>query len=493
MARVMLINPPWRIHKKLADFDVHFPIGLLNIAAMVKDICQVRIFDSLVNDFEIIEKGDYALYGATFAKIKANIRGFNPDIVGISVPFYTQAPNAVALSRLCKEVNPRITVVFGGADPSVRFEQYIKDESCDFCVSGEGEKAFREFVKGYPSLSVLRSIEGLAYKIDDKIEFKPRKPMDNLDEIPFPAYELINIKDYLNHPYLYRNRSRIHKNSITMITSRGCPLNCIFCSIKLHMGSEYRAHSAEYVIRHLRYCIDKLGITNFHFEDDNISLDNKRFIRILNGILENKLNIRWDLPNGVRIDSLDYDILKKMKQAGCRELFLAVESGNQGVLNNVIRKGTSLDYCLIIAQYCRKLRMKANAFYVIGFPKETIDNIRETFSFALRLLRHCDVIPIILYSVPLPGTELYDICLKEGYITKDFFKNNLYAENKIHGEPCFSTKDFTREEIINEVNRFRARLTRELILYFLRHPFFSLRRIVNKPRLMKRFLIFTKH
>ena len=144
------------------------------------------------------------------------------------------------------------------------------------------------------------------------------------------------------------------------------------------MGQKYRVHSPEYVVKLLRLCVDKYGISNFHFEDDNLTWDKKRFERILDLIIEENLQIKWDTPNGVRVDSLDYNLLKKMKQSGCIHLALAIESGNQRVLDEVIHKRLNLENVIEIAKYCKELKISAHAFYVIGFPGETINEIKDT-------------------------------------------------------------------------------------------------------------------
>ena len=234
----MLINPPVRLYDPSMEFATYLPTGLLSVAAMVKDICELRIFDCLITDFEIKKIGDFALYGTPFEKVKTAIEGFNPDIIGISAPFSTQSENAKAIARICKEVNPGTIVLFGGPDASVRYELLLKEGFCDFCAVGEGEKTFFEFVKNFNSKSPLEGIEGLAYKVEDEILYKPRRFMENLDELPFPAYDLIDMNVYLKNKYLYGSRSYL-KNSVAIITSRGCPFNCVFCSIKLHMGKIY--------------------------------------------------------------------------------------------------------------------------------------------------------------------------------------------------------------------------------------------------------------
>lgn len=489
MKKVLLINPPQKTFKNSRTFEVHFPIALLYLAAMVKEICDIKIYDCLVDDFEIRRERQFTFYGAPFERVREVIREFKPNIVGITCCFFTQVGATVKISRMCKEIDPNIITILGGPEISIKYSKFLNDNVCDYCVIGEGENTFFEFVNLYPSVSDIKNIEGIAFKEKDSMQFKPRKFIANLDDIPFPAYDVINIKNYLKHPDLYRVRSRICKNSITMITSRGCPFNCIFCSINLHMGRKYRAHSHEYVLNHLKYCKQKLGISNFHFEDDNLSFDKQRFNNILDGVIKEGINIKWDAPNGIRIDTLNHDTLVKMKQSGCYELMLSIESGNQRVLREVIRKETKLDYIIEITRLCKQFGIKMGAFFVIGFPGETKDEILDTFKLSLELLKKYEVLPALLFAIPMVGTDLYYICKKEGYIEKDIDDDEYCAGvNMIFGDPWFSTSNFTKEELKSMTKEFLPKLTRELTKYSLKHPVYSLRQIIATPRLVKEFL-----
>jgi len=488
MIKVMLINPPQTYFSQSAGFSVYFPLSLLSVATVIKDICKVKIFDCLVTDFEVKKIKDFTLFGTPIEKIKSAIEDFNPDITGISIPFSAQLENAVIVSRICKEINPEMTVVFGGPHASVGYKSLLKEGLCDFCVVGEGEKTFFELVKKTNSKSSLKGIEGLASKGGDNICYKPRKFIEDLDELPLPAYELINVEDYLKSPYLYINRSRIHKNSISIITSRGCPYNCVFCSIRLHMGQKFRYHSPGYVIQHLKFLIERYGITNFHFEDDNISFNRARFEQILDEIIDKGLKIRWDTPNGVRADTLNFDLLKKIKRSGCKELTIAIESGNQHVLDYIIKKKTSLDKMLNVVKYCKELRIKISAFYVIGFPGETIKNMKETINLALKLFRSYDVIPCLYVATPLYGTELYDICIEKDIIKENMTGKDFSTATQIYGEPMIYTEDFSKDDIKNLLHCYKGGYKKELIIYYIKHPFHALEIVRNKPALIKRFL-----
>ena len=442
---------------------LHFPLGLMYIAAMVRNVCHVEIFDCLASNFKT-KKDNLIYYGTPPNEIRKKIEEKKPDVVGISVQSTAQYKNAELVAIVCKEVNPKIITVFGGPDPSVRFKAILENQYCDYCVVGEGEETFYELIKSLSSHLPLENIKGLAYNREGIIHFEPRIFTVNLDEFPFPAFDLIDMYKYLHSKNLYRSRSEICENSISVITSRGCPNRCVFCSIRLHMGQRYRAHSPEYVIKLLKLCIDKYGITNFHFEDDNLTCDKQRFETILDRIIEENLQIRWDTPNGVRADTLNYNILKKMKQSGCTKITFAIESGNQRVLDHVIKKQTKLDYVVKMVKYCKELKISANSFYVIGFPGETINEMKDTINLAIKLYREYDLYPLMMVAAPLYGTELYEICIRDKLIKGDPTSDELLTAIPITGNPMISTPEFSQKDVKRLINEFTRKLLTQQLL-----------------------------
>ena len=469
MLKVLLINPPQTYFKGSSGVNKYFPIGLMYIAAMIRDVCHVEIFDCLIADFET-KKNNLISYGTPPEEIRKTIEEKKPDVVGISIPFTSQYKNAELVALICKEVNPKIITVFGGPDPSVRFKSILENQYCDYCVVGEGEQTFYELIKSFSFDLPLENINGLAYKRDGVVHYKPRIFPIDLDEFPFPAFDLIDMDKYLKNKYLYRNRGFTGENSISVTTSRGCPYNCVFCSIRLHMGQKYRTHSSEYIIKLLHLCIDKYGITNFHFEDDNLSFDRRRFETILNSIIEENIQIKWDTPNGLRVDTLNYNILKKMKQSGCVRVNLAIESGNQRVLDEVIHKKSNLKNVIEIVKYCKELKIPANAFYVIGFPGETIKEMKDTINLAIKLYRDYDLFPLMLVATPLYGTELYEICMRDKLIKGEPTPEELAIATQTMGNPMISTPDFSQKDVKRVINEYTRKLLKQQLLYLVNHP-----------------------
>ena len=232
-----------------------------------------------------------------------------------------------------------------------------------------------------------------------------------------------------------------------MVTSRGCPFNCCFCAVHLHMGQGFRAHSAQYVLNHIQHVVDKYKVKNIFFEDDNLTLDLKRFEAICDGIIERKIKIGWETPNGVRADCLSVNLLRKMKQSGCKSVFVGVESGDQQILDKIICKSLDLNRVVEFAKNAKEIGLKTGAFYIIGFPGETKENMQHTVNFALGLKRDYDVGMHLFMATPSYGTRLYEDCKAKGYIDVNLAWNAFAQARQPKGMPLITTSDFAPEEL----------------------------------------------
>lgn len=470
--KVLLIDPPVTNLRTFIDPSIYIPIGLLYIAGAIRDISEVRILDC-----SLISSGNKANTQSSFTKqytqlIRKEVANFKPDIIGITILAMPRYRDAVITSKICKEVKKDTVVIFGGPDPSVRYSEMLDQKQCDYCVVGEGEFTMKELILAIKTNTTTLDIPGLAQINNEKLYFKPRNLIEDLDCLPLPAYDLINLKHYLNNNKLYQNRSIIPTNSISVITSRGCPFGCSFCSISIHMGNRYRSHSAEYVYKHLLMLSKTYNIKNIHFEDDNISLNKERFTLILEKIIKNNLPVNWDTPNGIRADTLDERLLKKMKKAGCKQITVAIESGSQRVLDNIIRKKTDLHYVINIAKIAKKTGLNPKAFYVIGFPEESKKEIKATLKLAINLFRNPGVIPILAIAIPLIGTPLFQECLEKKYINQDSVSERFLSEALLDQEPVIQTEDFSHHDISTLVNQYEKEFKRGKIFFGLKNPMY---------------------
>ena len=201
-----------------------------------------------------------------------------------------------------------------------------------------------------------------------------------------------------------------------MITSRGCPNRCVFCVIHKMCGGFWRARSPKNVVDEIELLFEKYGVKEIHFVDDNLTLDKHRMEEICDEILHRGLDISWATTNGVHVNTLDEALLRKMKKAGCYSLCIGIESGNPYVLNQLIKKGISLEKVSEVVKSTKRVGMDVNGFFVLGFPGETRKTIEDTIQFAKSLDLDGAYFSI---ATPYPGTELYDQCTSKGYIMND--------------------------------------------------------------------------
>ena len=174
----------------------------------------------------------------------------------------------------------------GGPHVTLVPKEFLEEaKNVDIAVIGEGEYTMLEIAQAFEGKKQLSQIQGIAYRQNGKVVVNPSRPLiENLDELPYPAYDLVDMEQYLSPKKIgYRS---FQDRAISMITSRGCPFNCCFCAVHLHMGQKFRAHSAEYVLDHIQYVVDKFKVKNIFFEDDNLTLDIKRFEAICDGIID---------------------------------------------------------------------------------------------------------------------------------------------------------------------------------------------------------------
>src|SRR3989337_31277 len=446
--KVLLINPPQTFYPGSEPPAGNLPLGLLYIAAVLEKAgYNVEILDAFMSDSVFRKIGDTINVGMPYGQIKEEIKKRKPDIVGIANPFTCQVANAIKVGNIVKEINPHILTVVGGPHVTAVPVEFLQEaKNVDIAVIGEGEYTMLDVVSFCEGHKKINEVQGIAYRKDESIALNsPRPFIKNLDELPYPAYHLVDMEQYLN-PKKIEYRS-FKDRAISMITSRGCPFNCSFCSVHLHMGKMFRAHSVDYIVNHIEHVVNKYRVKNIFFEDDNLTLDLKRFEAICDKIIEKSIKFNWETPNGIRPDYLTLSLLKKMKKSGCQSLFFGIESGDQCVLDNVIDKRLNLKEVVKVAKMCKDIGLKTAAFYIIGFPGEKKENMLKTVELALRLKRDFDV-GMLLHVAPRSlGTRLFKECTEKGYIQENLTSRAFAEVRQTRGMPLIRTEDFAPIEV----------------------------------------------
>ena len=487
--KVLLINPPQTFYPGSEPPAGNLPLGLLYIAAVLdKAGYKTEILDAFITDSLFRKIGDIIEVGMYHGRIAEEIRRKKPDIVGITNPFTSQVENAIRVANIVKAIDPNILTVIGGPHVSAVPIEFLEEaKNVDIAVIGEGEYTMLDIVRFFEGYKKINEVQGIAYRKDETVALNsPRPFIKNLDDLPYPAYHLVEMEQYLN-PEKIEYRS-FKDRAISMITSRGCPLNCSFCAVHLHMGKMFRAHSVNYVIDHIDHVVNKYRVRNIFFEDDNLTLDLKRFEAICDKIIEKNIKINWETPNGIRADYLTLNLLKKMKKSGCQSVFFGIESGDQFVLDNIIDKCLKLKDIIKVAKMCKKIGLKTGAFYIIGFPGEKKENMMKTVELALRLKREFDVGMHLFIATPSYGTRLYEECKKKGYVQENLTPRAFAEVRQPHGMPLIKTEDFTPIELKEIASRAIKTYKRLSLINYIKYPRKTLKTALSQPKIIMKFI-----
>jgi anaerobic magnesium-protoporphyrin IX monomethyl ester cyclase len=470
--RVCLINPPRIQPKAWGKPSVFPPISLAYVAAVLEKKHKVSIIDAPTEGWKNLQELDDTKYcvGLSAQTIAERIWKFNPEVIVIEIPFSGWSKTAFEVASTAKTVNKDITVVLIGLHPSARPEDCLSNSDVDFVVVGEPENTVFELINALElGRQDFKEIDGLGFRINDKpFLTSKRTVIDELDSLPFPSRHLLPMKVYYEVVRQNPLRGEISKPWTTVITSRGCPYNCVFCSNCIVWGKKWRARSPKNVVDELEYLVKTYGIKQIDFSDDNMTLDKKRMADICDLIIERGLMVEWFTPNGIRADTLDEPLLRKMKTAGCKKIRIAPESGVQRIVDEVIGKNLDLKSVEQAVVACKKVGVKVGCFFVIGLIGETKADIEETIRFAYKLKRLGADSFIFSIAMPLYGTAFYEQAKQSGFLREGFCDYALAATEPLIETPEFSADDL--RELCARANLVNPKFTRYKILRAIRNP-----------------------
>jgi len=401
--KVLLVHPPSKFILREKLGITALPLGLAYLASFLeKDNHEVRIIDCPILKYRIED-------------VKNEIEKFLPEVVGITATT-SNIYDAYSVAGISKEVNPKIKVVVGGPHVTFTAKQTLKEcPFIDIVVRGEGEETFRELVSYLESsggnTSSLKKVKGITFKDKNTIiETEPRPFIKNLDTIPFPAYHLLPMEKYNLEGKKFGN----------IMTSRGCPFSCIFCSSSQLFGKIWRARTPENVIEEIKLLKDKYGVKEIEFLDDTFTLNKKRAEKICDLLIEKNLGISWSCSS--RVDTINEALIEKLKKAGCHTIYVGIESGSQEILN-IISKGITLTQAEKTIDLIKKVKLNSFATFIIGIPGETVKTIKKTINFAKKLSPSFVQFTI---CTPYPGTKLFEMAKEKGWLlTKDWSKYTI--------------------------------------------------------------------
>lgn len=415
------------------------PLGIAYIAAYLKkrmpDI-EVSIIDTTwTRSLEVVRK---------------NLDDISPDIVGIYLDTIMYR-DGIRIARMARENGA--FVVAGGPHATMAHESVIN--YVDMVILGEGEKTFTRVVETFPDIEI-ESLKGVVCPRNGMTDFE-NKELDlteDIDTIPVPDRDLLDMDKYAN-AWNYLDSVKMGTRGTTMITSRGCPYRCTFCQPTLEslFGKKLRVRSPENVVGEMVYLKDRYKIEGLFFHDDTFTVNKNWVMEFCDLAEEKNINILWGC--NTRANTVDEELLKRMFEVGLRNIHLGIESGSQNILNDVYRKGITLDEVRQVVTFANRLHISALGFFMLGAPGESEDEINKTIRFAASLKLKEATFSI---TTPIPGTYLYDMVKKTGLRISDDFNDFDY----------YSKRAFSGDNLI--LSRLKS-LQKKALFSFYMHPF----------------------
>ncbi len=411
--KILLIDPPF--YRFMGFYNRYFPFGLTCIAAVLrKEGHEVSIYDADCNrqasdiDYAQLPK-KYPLYvnalndasHPLWQEALATIGEFHPDIVGITV-LTTKAASAFKLAALCKQHSRDRLVIMGGPHATLKAEEILQIcPDVDLVVRGEGEVTLCQLIREIEKdTRNFNRIEGISCLQNEVVRHNaPRQMIMNLDDLPFPARELLMGRETYSS-----------EDMGLLMTSRGCPFNCTYCATAIwRRATRYR--SIPKVVAEIKDVINTHGTTQFSFKDDTFTVNRKRVLEFCDHLLADGIKIGWEC--NARVDTLDEILLRRMKEAGCNSIKIGVESGSDRILSLMGRRISRQQVCEAAA-LLKKTGIHWTGYFMMGLPGETVEDIQSTLNFMKQI--QPDFASISTYE-PFPGTKLFDFGVERGIVS----------------------------------------------------------------------------
>ncbi|MCM8795685.1 MAG: B12-binding domain-containing radical SAM protein [Candidatus Omnitrophica bacterium] len=394
--RVVFIDPP--------AWQKGLNVGLAYLASvLIRDGIDVKVID--MNNVNL-----------DMGELKRILLDFAPDVIGYSVKSNT-AKEVSRLSKFTKELFPRSLHIAGGPHITLYAEEFIKDNPAfDILLAGEGEGVIGEILKG--------AISGGSYK--ERIIYSPFVPA--LDILSFP-----NFDSFLG--------LKIENFSWPLITSRGCPFNCIYCCVGKISGKRIRMRSPESVVAEIEDVVEKYRIKRFEILDDCFNIDIERVKKICNLILKKEIKIGWSCPNGLRADRIDKELAEMMVRSGCDMVMFGIETVDRFVFEK-IGKNENLEDIIRSIKIFKDFNIKVGGFFIIGLPGSSKKDIDKDIDFIRRYrldFAHFNLL------VPYPNTDVWQWIERNGRFIRDYKEGMHFGEDP---KPVFETDGFSQDEMV---------------------------------------------
>lgn len=428
--KIILINPPainnidfvreGRCEQRLSSFQYNMvPISLPSIAAvLIKYGHEVKIIDCIACKI-------------TPEKLNKLIAEMRPALGILNIATGSYNGDKIVVNNIKREFSFHLTAI--GNHVTSLPDIVLKETKLDSVIIGEPEFIARELASCVDNKQPLSQVKGIAYRVDGKIFINERAPfIENLDDLPFPARSLLDNNKYflpvINEPYTL------------LISSRGCPHNCIFCTAHQYYGRKLRLRSCNNILAEIDEIVNKHKIKNITMWSDTFTLNRDFVVSVCNGIIKNNFNIKWMCNS--RVDMVEIGLLRLMKKSGCIGISYGIESGAQEILDN-IRKKTTLLQAKNAIKWTKDAGIESLAHVILGLPGETKNTINKTIKF----IKDIDPDYAQFYcAVPFPGTDFYQQAVKNSWI-KSYDWDKYEINQAIIGTPQLSVAELEKSKI----------------------------------------------
>lgn len=446
--KVLFVNPPQTASKYKFMGVIAPPLGIAYMAGVLQENnIDVEILDASAEDMD-------------FKDVEKELLKRKPNLVALTALTPTIG-RALETAQVVKETLPDSIVVMGGYHPTFNFIETLEDENVDIVIRGEGEYIMLNLVQALENQSSLHDVKGIVFedKNSKEIVVNPEAPLiQDLDELPFPALNLLPMKKY--------RLLDMDTHMTTMITTRGCPMQCSFCSSAAMHGKKIRERSVENIVDEIEYLKTNYDIDTIAFMDDTFTLKKRKVMAICDEILKRNIEIMWGCTS--RVDTLDEKLLKKMKEAGCITIFIGVESADQQQLDNMC-KNTTIAKIENAFKIAHKLKIRTIASVALGMPGDTKEIMNKTVKFVHKLKPNYAIYSL---ATPYPGTRFYKEAFEKNLIKiKDWSKYTLIT-------PILETIDCS----LNDMRKIQAKA---FMKFYLRPHYIIRQFLQDGPYLLK--------
>ncbi len=365
------------------------PLGLLYLAACLRK----RFGDDF--QLRLVDTGLLGLDG-----VKQAITEFNPDYIGIS-SMSCEEDYLFELSRFCKQQHPDSTVIVGGPHATVRKEALLSERSLDYLVFGEGEETLVELLEALENKSDPLQVAGIAARTEQGVQTsEQRAPIEDLDALPFPAWDLIDAREYARFPNW--NGSLKKEFYAVLASSRGCPYGCFFCHNLF--GKTVRARSPESVFAELKWLHEEYGVEEVHILDDIFNFNAARATRVMELVLESKIDFAFAFPNGLRADIMTEELIRILAKAGTYKINYGFETASPR-LQKLIGKNLNVEKAARTFELTSRAGIITGAYFMLGFPTQTRAEIEHTIDFAAHSALD---VAYFFKATPYPGSGFFN-------------------------------------------------------------------------------------